>query len=117
MAEVDLYRVPELMQPIPEVQPLPKFPAVTRDIALLMDEAVEVGPVMAAITKAGGKLIEDVRLFDIYRDIKLGLNKKSVAFALSFRAADRTLTDAEISAAMDKILAACQKDFGAELRS
>ncbi|MBQ8953752.1 MAG: phenylalanine--tRNA ligase subunit beta [Clostridia bacterium] len=117
VAELDLWRVPALEKPIPEVQPLPRFPAVTRDIALVMDEAVEVGPVMDAIARAGGKLIEDVKLFDIYRDIKLGLNKKSVAFALSFRAADRTLTDAEISAAMDKILAACSKSFGAELRS
>ncbi len=116
VAEVDLWRVPELARPIPEVQPLPRFPAVTRDIALVMDESVEVGPVMDAIAKAGGRLIEDVRLFDIYRDIKLGAGKKSAAFALSFRAADRTLTDAEISAAMDKILAACKNGFGAELR-
>ena len=117
VAEVDLFRLPALAQPIPEVQPLPKFPAVTRDIALVMDESVAVGPVMEAIEKAGGKLIEDVSLFDIYRDVKLGLGKKSAAFALSFRAADRTLTDAEIGAAMDKILAACQNGFGAELRS
>jgi len=117
VAEVDLFRLPCLAQPIPEVRPLPRFPAVTRDIALVMNESVEVGPVMDAIAKAGGRLIEDVSLFDIYRDVKLGLNRKSAAFALSFRAADRTLTDAEINAAMEKILAACARDFGAELRS
>ena len=54
--------------------------------------------------------------FDIYRGEKLGADKKSIAFALSFRAADRTLTDAEINAALDKILTACARDFGAELR-
>ncbi len=117
LAEIDLWKLPELARPVPEVQPLPRFPAVTRDIALVMDEAVEVGPVMDLIARAGGKLIEDVRLFDIYRDIKLGPNRKSVAFALSFRAADRTLTDAEISAAMEKILTACANEFGAALRS
>ncbi|MBR3504929.1 MAG: phenylalanine--tRNA ligase subunit beta [Clostridia bacterium] len=117
VAEVDLSLVPALARPIPAVQPLPRFPAVTRDIALVMGEAVEVGPVMDAIVRAGGRLIEEVRLFDIYRGEKLGQDKKSVAFALSFRAADRTLTDAEIAAAMDKILAACRDGFGAELRS
>ena len=117
VAEVNLSLIPALAQPIPAVQPLPRFPAVTRDIALVMNEAVEVGPVMDAIAKAGGKLIEEVHLFDIYRGEKLGQDKKSVAFALSFRAADRTLTDAEIAAAMDKILAACREGFGAELRS
>ena len=117
VAEVRLDLIPALARPIPAVQPLPRFPAVTRDIALVMDEAVEVGPVMDAIAKAGGKLIEEVHLFDIYRGEKLGADKKSVAFALSFRAADRTLTDAEILAAMDKILAACAENFGAELRS
>ncbi len=117
VAEVNLSLIPALARPIPAVQPLPRFPAVTRDIALVMDEAVEVGPVMDAIAKAGGKLIEEVHLFDIYRGEKLGQDKKSVAFALSFRAADRTLTDAEIAAAMDKILAACREGFGAELRS
>ena len=116
VAEVNLFLIPELQQPIPAVRPLPRFPAVTRDIALVMNESVEAGPLMDAIRSAGGKLLEDVTLFDIYRGEKLGADKKSIAFALSFRAADRTLTDAEINAALDKILTACARDFGAELR-
>ena len=116
VAEVNLFLIPELQQPIPAVKALPRFPAVTRDIALVMNESVEAGPLMDAIRKAGGKLLEDVTLFDIYRGEKLGADKKSIAFALSFRAADRTLTDAEINAALDKILTACASDFGAELR-
>lgn len=116
VAEVNLFLIPELQQPIPAVRPLPRFPAVTRDIALVMNESVEAGPLMDAIRRAGGKLLEDVTLFDIYRGEKLGADKKSIAFALSFRAADRTLTDAEINAALDKILTACARDFGAELR-
>ena len=92
-------------------------PAVTRDIALVMDESVELGPVMADIASAGGKLVEDVRLFDIFRGERLGLNKKSVAFSVSLRAADRTLTDAEINAAMDKVIAVCRDKYGAVLRS
>ncbi len=116
VAEVNLYMLPALAQDIGEVRALPRFPAVSRDVALVMDESVEVGPLMAAIRKAGGKLIEDVKLFDIYRGAQLGLNKKSAAFALSFRASDRTLTDSEISGAMQKILAMCEKDFGAVIR-
>lgn len=64
---------------------------------------------------AGGKHLEEVRLFDLYRGDRLGLGKKSLAFALSFRASDRTLTDEEIAASMEKIQAACAK-LGAQLR-
>ncbi len=116
VAEINLYLVPALMQGVGAVKALPRFPAVTRDVALVMDEAVEVGPLMAAIRKAGGKLIEEVKLFDIYRGAQLGEAKKSAAFALSFRAPDRTLTDNEIGGAMQKILTLCEKDFGAVIR-
>ena len=71
---------------------------------------------MDAIRKAAAKTLEEVRLFDIYRSDKLGKGRKSVAYAMTFRAPDRTLTDEEITATMDKILRAL-KDFGAELRA
>ena len=116
VAVVHLCRLPEFATEIGAVRALPKFPPVTRDIALLMDESVEVGPLMAAIQRAGGRLLEEVSLFDIYRGLQLGLGKKSVAFSLSFRAPDRTLTDAEIATAMDKILDTCLREFSASLR-
>ena len=116
VAEIKLHLIPGMAQEIGAVKALPRFPAVSRDLALVMDESVEVGPLMAAIRKAAGKLIEDVKLFDIYRGAQLGENKKSVAFALSFRAADRTLADTDISGAMNKILAVCEKDFSAVIR-
>ena len=71
---------------------------------------------LEAIRKAGGKTLEDVSLFDIYRGIKLGADKKSVAYSISFRAADRTLTEQEINKSMEKILKALKDEFGAELR-
>ncbi|MBR0464667.1 MAG: phenylalanine--tRNA ligase subunit beta [Clostridia bacterium] len=117
VAEIRLNLIRELSQPIGEVHVLPKFPAVTRDLALVMAEDVPIGPVMQTILKAGGKLIEGVKLFDIYRDAKLGENVKSAAFALSFRASDRTLTDAEINTAVDKILKAVSAEYSAKLRS
>ena len=97
------------------VKPLPKFPAVTRDIAVVVDESVGAGTMMDTIRKAA-KNLEDVRLFDIYRGEKLGADKKSVAYALSFRAADRTLTDEEIASAINKILKALSENHSAELR-
>ena len=116
IAEIDLDALRPLEQTFYGVKPLPKFPAVTRDIALVMDESVGVGTVLESIRKAGGKNLESVKLFDIYRGEKLGAKKKSVAYALSFRASDRTLTDDEIAGAMKKILAAVESEFGAELR-
>ncbi len=116
VAEVNLYMVPGFKKEIAGVKPLPKFPPVTRDIALVMDEEVEVGPLMAAIKKAGGKLIDKVSLFDIYRGLQLGPCRKSVAFSLEFRAPDRTLTDEEIAGAMKKILATCETNYGATIR-
>jgi phenylalanyl-tRNA synthetase beta chain len=66
--------------------------------------------------KAGGKLLEEIKLFDVYRGERLGEGKKSLAFSLSFRSPDHTLTDAEITAAMDKVLSQTGKQYGANLR-
>ncbi len=115
-AEIDLDALMALEKPIYGVKPLPRFPAVTRDIALVVREDVGAGAMQDAIRKAAGKTLEDVKLFDIYRGEKLGADKKSVAYALSFRASDRTLTDEEIAGSMAKILKAVEAEFGAELR-
>ena len=79
-------------------------------------ERIGVGTMMDAIRAAAGKLLEDAKLFDIYRGEKLGSERKSVAFAITLRAADRTLTDEEINAVMEKVLKALNTQFGAELR-
>ena len=116
VAEIDLDALRPLEQGFHGVKPLPKFPAVTRDIALVVDERVPVGEMLETIRKSGGKTLESVKFFDIYRGEKLGKEKKSVAYALAFRASDRTLTDEEISGAMSKILKAVEAEHGAELR-
>jgi len=100
----------------PEYAPLPKFPAVTRDIAVVCDEAVTVGALEQAI-KAGAKgLLKEVGLFDIYRGKGVAEGKKSVAFNLVLRADDRSLTAEEADADVKAILAALEKDCGAVLR-
>ena len=116
VAELDLAALKAAEKPMTEVKSMPKFPAVSRDIALVVDESVGAGPMMDAIEKAAGRTLESVKLFDIYRGAQLGENRKSVAFAITFRASDRTLTDAEINAAMEKILKACEAEFGAVIR-
>jgi len=116
LAEVDLDALMPLEKDFYGIKPLPKFPAVSRDIAVVVDEAVGAGTMMDAIRRAVQKTMEDVKLFDIYRGDKLGAGKKSVAYSITLRAPDRTLTDEEINATMEKVLKAL-KDFGAELRS
>ncbi|MBQ6324746.1 MAG: phenylalanine--tRNA ligase subunit beta [Clostridia bacterium] len=117
VAEVDLDALRPLEKDFYGIKPLPKFPAVSRDIAVVVDEAVGAGTMMDAIRAAAGKLLEDAKLFDIYRGEKLGAQRKSVAFAITLRAPDRTLTDEEINAAMEKVLKALSEKFGAELRA
>ena len=117
LAEVNLALAMELAVPMGEVKPLPRYPAVSRDLALVMAGDQPVGPVMAAMEKAAGALMEECRMFDVYRGAKLGDNKKSVAFSLTFRSADHTLTESEITTAVDKVLKACEKEFGAVIRS
>ena len=114
--ELDVEALGEMEKPISGVRELPKFPAVARDIAVVVKESVRVGDMLETIEKTGGKILEDAKLFDVYRGAKLPEDAKSVAFSLTLRASDRTLTDQEIQAAMDKILRALQREFGAEIR-
>lgn len=93
-----------------------KFPAVERDIAMVIDEEVEVGTIEAIIQKKGRKNLEEIKLFDVYRNERLGQNKKSIAYSLKFRSKDRTLTDQEINNIMDEIIKELEKNLGAELR-
>ena len=116
IAEVNLEMLGEMRTPMGHVRALPKFPAVTRDIALVMDEATTVGSVLASIRKAGGALLESAEMFDIYRGAQLGDGKKSVAFSLAFRNAERTLSDDDVNPLMKKILASCEENNGAVLR-
>lgn len=97
-------------------QPLPKFPAVNRDLAILIDDAVPVGEIIDTIRNAAGALCEEVVLFDIYKGAQIAADKKSVAFSLTFRAKDRTLNDAEVQSVMEVIMQTLTNAFGAQLR-
>jgi len=116
LAEVNLQALLDNAIPMGELKPLPRFPSVARDLALAMDESVAVGPLMAAMRRAGGSLLESIELFDVYRGAQVGIGKKSVAFSLLFRASDRTLTEPEIAKAMEKVQKSCSEQYGAIIR-
>ena len=100
----------------PVYQPLPKFPAVTRDIAVVCDKAVTVGELEDAILKGAKGLLKDVALFDIYTGVGIAPGKKSVAFNLTLRSDDRSLTAEEADADVKSILESLKAECGAELR-
>ena len=100
----------------PVYAPLPKFPAVTRDIAVLVDAAITVGALEDCILSAAKGLLKDVKLFDIYNGANLPKGKKSVAFNLILRADDRSLTAQEADDEVKAVLEALEKDLGATLR-
>jgi len=97
--------------------PVPKYPSVTRDLAVVCAETVTVAELLAVITAAGGKRLAESQLFDVYTGEQVSAGQKSVAFALQFRAEDKTLTDEDVEPVMQKILTALQEKLGAEIRA
>ena len=116
-AAVDFEALWENANTVIDYKPLPKFPATTRDFSFVCPEDMEVGSIIAVLRKAGGKLVEDVALFDIYRGANLGEGKKSLAFRVTLRASDRTLTVEEADKASKKILKDLEFKLGLTLRS
>ena len=104
LAEIRLAPLFEAERPVLKYKPLPRFPAVERDLALLCDEDLPVGEITDIIRRAGGRYLESVSLFDVYRGAQIAPGKKSVAFSLAFRSPDGTLSDEQIAPAMDKII-------------
>ena len=96
---------------------LPKYPSISRDLAILVGHDTAAGDVEKVIAKSGGKFFKGVTLFDVYTGERIPADKKSLAFALEFRSNERTLKDEEADDAFKNILAAVEKDFGATLRS
>ena len=105
-----------LRDPVRQYQPLPKFPAVTRDLAFVCDDEIPVLALQKSIAAAAGSRLEKVTLFDVYKGKQVADGKKSVAFNLVLRSADGTLKDEDADAIVKKVRKALT-DLGAELRS
>ena len=115
-AEINVEKLTKYGRADSKYTEIAKFPAVERDIAIVVEENIEVGRIEKVITKKCKKILENLKLFDIYRSEKLGEGKKSVAYALTFRSSEKTLNDEEIATTMNNIIEDLQKELGAELR-
>jgi phenylalanyl-tRNA synthetase beta chain len=117
VAELDMCTMYALVSPKSEYHPLPEYPAVTRDLALVCDESQYVLQLEDIIRKAAGTCLEDVALFDVYRSNQLGENKKSLAFSLTLRSPDHTMTDVESEAIIQNILTALAAELNVTIRA
>ena len=115
--ELDVEALAKASRPARDYVDVPSFPAVSMDVAFVVDEGVSHEKLMQCMSSAGGKLLEDARLFDVYRDEKrVGAGKKSMAYALTYRAADRTLTSDEVDKAHERLVKKVCGATGAEVR-
>ena len=117
MADLDLESVLQSAQLERTHTPLLTRPPVKNDLAVIVDESVPQAAVHAAIVQAGGDLLRSLDLFDLYRGPQIGEGKKSLAYALTFQAADRTLTDEDVAPVVQGIVQALGRELGATIRS
>lgn len=115
-AELSFDALHSLRGGIPVYKPLPRFPAVTRDIAVVCGAEIPVGDMVDHIMAEGGQYLKGCRIFDVYTGHHISEGKKSVAFSLTMRADDQTLTDDHAEETVKKVLAALERKFGASIR-
>ena len=116
IAVLDISHMIENSNMVKEYSGLPKYPAIGRDIALIVDEGVLVKDIEAVIKQRGGKILEQIKLFDVYKGEQVPEGMKSVAYTLTFRSMDRTLVDEEVNKTMSKILHGLKTNLNATLR-
>jgi len=114
--EIDLDLVDRHRRPTRSYAPFPRYPAVLRDVALIVPEKMPAAEVEAVIRRAGGALVEAVRLFDVYQGDPVPPGQRSLAFSIQYRSPDRTLTDEEVGAIHGQILQTLARDLGAVIR-
>ncbi|MGI6659720.1 MAG: phenylalanine--tRNA ligase subunit beta [Dethiobacteraceae bacterium] len=115
-AELDLENILAQLKPVVEYTPLPRYPAVLRDVAVVVADEITAAEVIKVIRAAGGRLVEDVTLFDQYRGEQIPSGHRSLAFAVTYRDPARTLKDQEVAKVHQQIEAALSKQLGADLR-
>ncbi|MCH7897121.1 MAG: phenylalanine--tRNA ligase subunit beta, partial [candidate division NC10 bacterium] len=114
--EIDLDLLDRHRRPAPGYTPPPRYPAVFRDMAVVVPERMPAAEVEAAIRRTGGMLLEAVGLFDVYRGEPVPEGQKSLAFSIQYRSADRTLTDEEVATIHEKIVQTVERELGGVLR-
>jgi phenylalanyl-tRNA synthetase beta chain len=116
VADFDLDAL-QAIAPSYEIKPVPEFPPILEDIAVIVDEETVAAEVESLIRQTGGKAVSSVRLFDVYHGDQIGAGKKSLAYSLAYQAADKTMTDAEAASIRNKIVKRLEQELGAKLRS
>ncbi len=114
--ELDMERLLKAETAPLQYEAIPKFPSISRDIALIVDKEQSAGELAALIKEAGGRLLKDVKVFDLYEGENIAAGKKSVAFTLTYLDPEKTLTDEEVTEIHEKILSVLHEKAGAELR-
>lgn len=117
LAELRLAPFQEAVQKRPLLQPISSYPAVKEDLAIVVDETVSAREVEEVLRQAGGRLLREVRLFDLYRGAQIPAGKKSLAYALTFQADDRTLRDKDVEKVRRRIITQLERRLGATLRA
>jgi phenylalanyl-tRNA synthetase beta chain len=115
--EIDLDHALSHADAVPQYVDLTSFPALRLDLAFALPDDVPAATVLHSVREAGGSLLADVRVFDLYRGAQVGEGRKSLALALAFRAPDRTLTDEDVAPLRDRIVGAVRDGLGGELRA
>ena len=117
IAEINFDKLVKYTKSNKKYTPIPKYPAVERDLSIVVAEEIEVATIEKILKKCGKKILEQVKLFDVYRSSAIGENKKSISYSLIFRSSEKTLTDEEISGTINNIISTLEKETGAVLRS
>jgi phenylalanyl-tRNA synthetase beta chain len=115
-ADLDLDMLLALVPALYDIAPVPEFPPVLEDLALVVDESLPAERVAELIRRTGGKVVREVRLFDVYRGEKIGAGKKSLAYSLTYQASDKTLSDKDVAGIRTHILRRLEQELGANLR-
>ena len=116
LAELDLEAIIALATTLRQMEPISRFPAVTQDLAIIVDEAIPAARVLELIRQAGGDLLRQAVLFDAYKGAQIPPGKVSLAYTLTYQAPDRTLTDEEVAQVRDRIVHTLEHKLGASLR-
>jgi phenylalanyl-tRNA synthetase beta chain len=116
-ADLNFHAIAASIPAAMDIQPVQIYPPVLEDLAIVVDEGLPAEQVETVIREAGGDLLADIRLFDLYRGDQVGKGKKSLAYSLVYQAADRTLTDEEVGKIRVRIVKKLRETLGAVLRS
>jgi phenylalanyl-tRNA synthetase beta chain len=115
-AEIDFDRWLDQGASPAQFRQIPRFPSVTRDISIIVDTGVQAGEILTLLQNFYPELLREVRLFDVYAGTQVPIGRKSLTFALTYRADDRTLTDEEVNSIQTRVVQQLRQRFGAHLR-